>query len=418
MKLRWFFPMAIYAKGPSLEALSLEGNFKHEDFSVKFRLLGEKSAPLATPEKEKIYYSQIRSICFEVEDNKIGTFEESDYPRLFKFLISIINRVIRSIRNFGIIATAKEINPQGSEAERYLRRWKIEVSEDGERWIPLMKEDLWKDLLFGLMPEISEELDASLWPDIEESIQDNIVPVPEEEFCVNTIEYLKNGNFRMALVESVMCLEIVTSQYLEKYLTVHMKTPPNRIDMLLQPQLGLSARVAALLDLCLHPDDIKKIEFKNILTAIRWRNKIMHKTGHLPKNLPEDIIRRNIVSVLKLVSLLAMRRNQIEASPEMQKTSKAISEKLKVPLPNIWVTGRHRILMEFVFFVIPSNIPTPEVLDAISKEAIRLLSERDTRFKPEEHLYIRYFNFPRELLARWYKGTLHLVPSTKKETSY
>lgn len=407
--------MATYARGLSLDTLNMESRFNHEGYSIKFKLQGQEPKALTIPDEGEIFYTLINSLGFEVEGFEIDISNKSDYPRLLRFLIQIINRVIRSIRNFGIIATAKEIHPRDAEAERHLRRWNIEVSKDGEHWIPFVKEeDRWKDLIYVLMPETDEELNASLWPDIVESIQDDMLPAPEEEFRVNTIENLRNGNFRMALVESVMCLEIVTSQFLEKYLTVHKKTPPARIHRLLQPQLGLSAKVAALLDLCLHPDDIKKIEFNNILTAIEWRNRIMHKSGHLPANLSEEVIRRNLSSVLNLAALLAMRRNQVEASPEMQGLGKTISEKLKVPFPSIWVTGRHRILMEFVFFVLPNTIPAPELLEEISKEAIRLLTERDSRFKAEEHLYIRFLNFPRELLALWVKGSLHAVPPSKK----
>jgi len=418
MKIRWFFPLAINAKGSSPEALSLGSKFTHADFSVNFMLNEENPANLDVPDKEKNHFRLIRGISFDVENKKIKKLEESDYPSLFMNLVPIINRVIRSIRNFGFIATAREINPRNFEAESYFRKWRIEICKDSVSWNPLLKKEPWEALLYAMFPKTNDELDASLWPDILESIKDNRVPAPEEEFIINTIEYLKERNYRMALVESVICLEIVTNQYLEKYLSIHMKIPKDRIEKLLQPQVGLSARVAVLLNLCLHPDDIKKIELNNTITAIRWRNKIMHKTGNLPDNLPENITLRNITSVLQLADLLARRRNQVEASPDMQEISKTISEKFKVPYPNIWVTGRHRILMEFVFFVFSNDIPAPEILEKISLEASRLLSERDPRFEPEEHLYIKYLNLAKKLLARWYDGKLHLVPSAKKENNH
>jgi len=418
MKVRWHYPLVTFAKGSSPEALILSSEFKHEGLNVKFNLSGEKPFSFNLSEEEKIYGRKVNIIDFLIEEIESIPIEESDYPSLLKLLVPIINRVLRGIRNFGFMAAVNEINPLEMEAERYLRRWDIEVSKDEEYFAPILKKDPVKDFLFILIPEKIDELDVLLWADIEESIQDDIAPSPEQEFLVDTLEYLKNRNYRMSLVESIMCLEVVTNQYLEKYMALYKKIPRDRIDKLLQPQLGLSARIAALLDFCLDPDDIAKIEFNNVLTAIRWRNHVMHKTGHLPNNLPEDKIQKNIISVLELVSLLAMRRNQIETSPEMQKIGKMISEKLNVPLPNILATGSHRVLIEFVFFVIPSNFPKTQVLEEIAQEASKLLSERDPRFIPEKHLYIKYYLFPREIRARWYKGTLHLVPSNKKEIGH
>jgi hypothetical protein len=104
--------------------------------------------------------------------------------------------------------------------------------------------------------------------------------------------------------------------------------------------------------------------------------------------------------------LLARRRDQIIASPEMQEIGKKLSERFSVPIPTIWLLQKHRILIDLVFFVIPSNLPGAGVLESIAKEASDLLSTRDPRFRPNDHLYIKFSAFPNDVRARWYDGHL------------
>jgi len=411
MKLRCKVPLSTYVLGHSAEALNLESQFKHDDISVKLKLMGEKSLAPVEAEKDKLFICKVNSISLFIEEVEIDV-KESEYPKLLRFLTPIINRVFRNIRNFGTVAHVNEIYPEDQDAEHYLWRWAVEISEDGKSWQNIVTDEPWKYFFYMQRTEPTGELRSSNWPDIEEAIQDNLAPPPEQEFVINAIEYLRNRNYRMALLESIICLEIVLNQHLSKYLSINMKISKGRINKFLSPQLGLTARVSALLNLCLHSKDVKQVEFNNVLKAINWRNHIIHKTGHLPKDLPEGTIYQNINSVLNLVLLLAQRRNQIETSPDMQQIGKNISEKHDAPIPNIWLVDRHRFLVEFVFYVIPSDFPEVQVLEALALEASTQLSARDRRFNPQEHLYIRYYSF-RDLKALWYKGSLHIVQTTQ-----
>lgn len=407
MKLRCKIPLSTYVLGPSAEDLNLESQFKHDNIFVKLKLLGEKPLTPEKAEKDKFYICKVHSIFLFIEEIEIDV-KESEYPRLLRFLTPIINRVLRNIRNFGAVVHIKEIYPEDQDAEHYLWRWTVEISEDGKSWQNIITDEQWKPLLYMQRTEPTGELRSSSWPDIEEAIQDNLAPPPEQEFVTNAIEYLRNRNYRMALLESIICLEIVMNQHLSKYLSINKKISQRRINNFLSPQLGLTARISALLNLCLHSEDIKQVEFNNVIKAIRWRNHVIHRTGHLPKNLPESTIYQNINSILNLVFLLAHRRNQIDISPDMQQIGKNISEKHKAPIPNIWLVDRHRFLVEFVFYVIPSNFPEAQVLENLALETSTQLSARDRRFNPQEHLYIRYYSF-RDIKARWYKGSLQMA---------
>ncbi len=406
MKIRWHYPLALFINCPSPDALNLAGEFMHKGSAVRYGLPGDKPKSIQTPDKGEVFFSTVRAISFFIEDIKPASIQEAEFPQLLRLMVSVMNCVLRSIRNAGVVSTAKEINPLESEAEKLFRRWAVEVSDDGENWSRLHKEDPAKDFLWMLFPDDIGELESTLWPDIEESIQDDINPSPEQEFVVNCFEYLHQRNYRMAVVESVLCLDIVTSQFLNGYLASYKKIPPHRIKEFLRPQLGLSARISGLLDLCLHPDDIKKIEFNKVLATINWRNEIIHKSGHLPQSLPEANIREYISSVLQLVFLLSGERNQIETMPEMQGIGMELSKRTSAPFPNIRVVGKHKVIMEFNIFPIPADFPGPDKLEEIAQEAVKLLSKRDKRFKAEEHLYIRFYCFPKKLRAYWSKGVL------------
>lgn len=417
MKVRWHFPLALYINGPSPDALNLAGEFTHKGLAVRYELPGDEPNSIQTPDKGQVFFRTVRAISFYIDDIKPASVQEAEYPQLLRLMVSVMNRVLRSIRNAGVVSAAKEINPLETETDKLFRRWAVEISDNGENWSRILKEDPAKDFLWMLFPDNIGELESSLWPDVEEAIQDDINPPPEQEFVVNCFEYLHQRNYRMAVVESVMCLDIVTSQYLNSYLASYKKIPPHRIKEFLRPQLGLSARISGLLDLCLHPDNIKKIEFNKVLATINWRNEIIHKSGHLAQNLPEGIIRNYISNVLELVFLLSRERNQIETMPEMQVIGAEISKRTSAPFPNIWVVGKHKVIMEFNIFPVPADFPGADKLEEISQEAIRLLSERDRRFKAEEHLYIRFYRFPKELRAYWSKGILTIVPITSSEIS-
>ncbi len=352
MLIRWHFPLALSIRGASLKALHLSTEFQHKGLSVKVEVSGDKPSSYEIPDKGEIFFSTARAINFLIQDADAGYTQEAEYPRLLRLMVPIMNRVLRSVRNSGVVSSAREINPPDSKASRLFRSWAVEISDDGINWSRLMKEDKFQEFMMVLFPENMAELDSSLFSSIEEAIQDDISPPPEQELVVNCFEYLDDRNYRMAVVESVMCLDIVTSQYLNSYLATYKSIPASRIKKFLQPQLGLSARVAGLLDLCLNEEDRKKIDFDKILKTISWRNGIIHESGHLPSDLREDTITENVLRVLGLVFLLSQERDQAISWPQMRGIGKEVSERTGSPVPHIWIRGRHRVIMELLYFTV------------------------------------------------------------------
>lgn len=420
MKLCFKVPFNSYLAGPSSESLNLQTSFEEDGYLVKMVIEGNGPLELKDGPPETKYFRKTTYLSFEItlgeassenlQNFKLLVKEESQRLKLFSLFVSIINRALCSIRNFGVVAHIQEVRPIDSEIESYFRKWDVKFSENNEVYqtiFPATTGLLQGLLYFSASDQEIPELRVSDWPDIEEAIQDKLKPAPEQEFLTNAIEFLRIRNFRMALLESVICLEIVLTQYLRAFLSVRKNIPNERIGKFLTHQLGLSSRLSGLLDITLGREDLNKINIQKILKAVEWRNHIVHKTGRLPKELKEDTLRDGISSILTLAILLALRRDQIQAEPRLQKIAKEMSDDNKVPIPTIWAMQRHHILVEIQFFF--DEIPESHVFEKVSKDLAIKLKERDPRFEANKHLFIRFLQFPKKTIARWRRGYLEII---------
>ena len=424
MKLKLKIPLYFYLSGPTEQSLEVETSFEHDDVKVNLRFVGENPLTFPKGSDDSKVFSHVKYAEFVLEDTdpqqsrlaKIVT-TEPDYVQILKYLLPIVNRVLCSIRNWGLVAFVAELNPRDDDAKKYIQRWDVQSSEDGENWQAVVKPEtgLLSVLLssFFLNDEKAGNLHVKNWSDIEEAIQDNLEPPPEQEFLTNSIEHLNLGNFRLALVEAIICLEIVLTQFLQVFLSIDKRISKSRINDFLSPQFGLKAKVSALLDLILDPNDLKKINVDNVRTAVEWRNGVIHKTGHLPQGVPEEELRRKINDVLSLALLLGRKREQISSSPELQRIGNQLSQKFRLPNPTILGLGRHRILLDFDF-LLSSEIPQDleEVLKSVADETSSIFTTKDSRFNAAEHLHIRFlvlFPFPQKVKARWRNNKIEVV---------
>lgn len=341
------------------------------------------------------------------------------YPELLSLLASFINVLHRNIRNFGMIPDVNEIYPIKDYAKNYLNRWNVEICEKNGSWRKIIPEPkkLEENLFLLLLPSYEEPkkypimIESDKWQDIKFAIKANREPPPEHEFMVNAIEFIRLRNWRLALLESITCLEIVLSQFLREYFK-HKNVPPNSIDKFFKPAgIGLTARISVLLNITLSPVYLSIINIDNVIKAIEWRNIILHRTGHLPKNLNPEDVKNTIWNVLKLVDILSLEREQLKASPEMKSIGEEISKNYNISIPKIWILRNHEIFIKFVFFYIEDieRLLKENILNELIKSISDRLSKRDKLFKANKHLHISFSKFPKEVFARWHKGKFELV---------
>ena len=220
--------------------------------------------------------------------------------------------------------------------------------------------------------------------------------------------WLSVRNYRLALLEAIVCLEIVLSQFLENYLLINKGFSRNRVMKVLGKDVGLTPRVGLLLDLVLTQGELKSLGIGDVLKAINWRNTVVHKTGHLPPGLSDNEAQDCIFGVLHLADVLAGKRTQIVASPESKDVAQFIALAFKVPLPTISLIRHHRRVVQFQFFI-SDEFPSEEKMKEIAEAVARRIQERDRRFKPEEHLHIRFSDFPQKTIAVWSRGMLEVI---------
>jgi hypothetical protein len=420
MFLRFLIRQTIYLIGRNRDELDISVNFNHASYAVKLTMPGEEVFEIPKAADFGRFCRIAIGLQFELTDEGKATPPLSELAKvenhsdLLRLMREVAIKVFRAIRNFGIIPEMPETLPEGStqrgDFKSELRKWNPEISSDGKSWVeicPFQKlgEALIFYKLYGQEEFEKAELNVFLWPEIVEALEDNKNPTPENEFLTNAIGHLRMQNFRLAVIDSIIGLEIVLTQFLSNYLGISKGIPKKRIENFLSPEMGITARLSASLNLTLHESYLKKIDFDKVLKVVQWRNAIVHKTGGLP-SIPEDNLRENISAVLKLIGLLAERRDDEAARIEKEKIAEAL--KTKEPLfITIWVKPAHRVLIEIEYSWYPIPSDYREKIDTLITRAAQLLKERDRRFNPEKHLAIHFKNFGKSL-GRFINGSFTL----------
>lgn len=421
MIIRFKVPFKVYIIGPSLNSLNVKSSFKHENYIVNFSFLS-KDEPIkvdGAPQIEK-YSKNIDHLSFEIKADEssikgkklLDLFEDKEKRYdLLLFLTKIVNRVLRNIRNYGMVHNIHEIKPKPNETKALLHRWDVEISKNGKEFLPIMEKP--KDLtelliIYRIGRDIPLISIPKQWIDVEEAIKEDLESPPELEFSTNAMGFLRERNNRMALLESVTCLEIILSQYLREFLEKRKGISHNKINNFLSPNLGLTNRISVILDLTLGKKKLNEsnIDKKIILEGINCRNTIVHKTGHLPKNINDDRLIKIVINTLALAVVLARERYQIVAEPSLKEISKDIAKKHKIPTPTIQAFPRHQIFAQVIFLF--EEIPNRNIIKEICEDLIIRLSERDGHFNRNKHLFFKFSKFPDDkTIARWQSGKLY-----------
>lgn len=421
MIIRYKYPFSAFINGSSKEALTLTTHFNEQEASVKVTIDADEPMELKDATPDMKYFCSTKSISFiivikEADANGLiplkDIYEKEDLDKITPFIILIINRVLRSIRNYGTVAHVDEIIPSKENAMSFLRYIEAEISTDGVKYIALVPppEQLW-EMLSGYYSRAEKpSINSINWPDIEEAIQEQLKPKPENEFFTNSIEFLRKGNMRMAIIESIICLEIVLTRYLKAYLKNKKKIPSERVDKkFLSSQFGLTARIAGLLNLTLEENDLKNVDIDKVLKTINWRNCIVHKTGHIPEHLTDEVLSDGIISVLSLSTVLSRKHSLLVSEPKMREIAKIIADKHGIPMPNI-MSWKHFASVDINLFF--ANFPGADTLNQIVKDISDELQALDNRFIPEACLYVRFMRFPNKVIARFSKGNLIIIDNS------
>jgi len=423
MHFRFTIPHNIHLVGDSRDALNISASFVHKGYSILLTFSGEKIFELEKVQKAFKFYRVTEGLNFILTDKESRVRPLDDLIRSYSDLLlmmrGIAGRVFSSIRNFAVVPELPETLPKKSaeteDVETELRMWAPGTSTDGESWTKMFPPDglLGLDTFAsgGSLASLSSEsadLNVFYWPDVCEALEGNKEPPPELEFYTNTIGHVRQKNYRLAILESIICLEIVLTQFLTEYLTVTIELPKRRLIKFLSSDIGLTARLSALLNLTLHQSFLQDIDLDKVIKVVEWRNRVMHKTGRLPAGIPEDALRDGIFAVLSLVKLLAERRDNAAAGPELQIIREALHQKEDKCLFQIWLMPSHRVRIDIEFFTMRSSSEYRKFI-ALVEQADKLLKNRDEYFEVSKHLTIHFKVLGGETLGWFIAGSLRMV---------
>jgi hypothetical protein len=443
MKLTFKYPFEISILGNSPEDFEFSAKFESNGYLilVSFDFLNSKPSILKKPDYifGYKYILFTKSLNFKIEESKKKNLKNlsvliipDNHPDLLEFLTIFINKVLNAIRNFGMVAEVNEIHPEKKETEYHLRYWNIEIIDNEDKKKKLFPDDVdfpfFLDYIYKLKSSTAGEnplMYSHTLPDIIERIEDDISIPPEKEFLTNAIGFWRSKNYRMAVVESIIGLEIVLSQFLRAYLKKYTSIQKKEIkDFLFR--IGLKHKISVVLKLpFVLSENLKYINFSNVIEVISWRNDIVHEKGKLDSNLKNGELRDGISSVITLANILARQREQIKYSSDFEKISNTIEEKYKeseyyIPKPAIsFGTFRHHITVKFTFIppvlhLINKKLPPENIIEQLAHELSNLILKLDKRFDVKKHLHISFRELTtNEIYARYYNGKVEILKEYK-----
>lgn len=399
MLVRFHIPQRITLYGPKGSALDVCTSFLFKRIHVDVCLPGALVGQFPSPHDSQIIYS-----TRQAENIQVVLRDRTDHPYLqdcislperqedfIKLVTRLALRILTVIRHIGGCPEIPVTLP-GQDAIDRLRRWGIERSTDGQQWEKLFLNSteeslglgLWAFGLFGSFTGMAW-LHVRQWPRIAETLEENKKIQPEDEFYTNATKHLADDNLRLAVLEAVICLEIVLTEFLRTDMSVTKGFKNEQIEKFLE-STDLTSRLSGVLGYAIDKSYLKRID--KVFMTVRWRNKITHSTGNIPEEISRDTVKEGIDAVLRLARGLAERRDGILAQEGLNKIATLLKKSWENILTiNIRQLPWHEVDIEMWLFPIPSE----ETMNNMANDASRILAERDKRFVSEEHLKIRFY---------------------------
>jgi hypothetical protein len=412
MRIRLSVPLNLFLNSPHEALLDLPPlTFEHNESVVLVVLKG--AAPLKVDSGSEPYFRTIHECQIEVRPKSqaahklLELVQSNNFAELSNLLMPIVNKALLAIRNFGSVTTAREYKPE-QKPEKLLRAWatKARIHREWREVAPKPPQKPF-DLFYGLtgLDQNVERgsLSVSHWPDIEEALIEGLKPNAEQEFLTNALQHLREENLRLALVEATVCLEIVLSEYLKLYFALKRKFSKRKIGSLLN-NVDLMSRVGLIVDSMLTYDERRDAQVDKVLQAIKLRNGIIHKTGHLDPSVPLEEVQDVISAMLNLALTLSRKKEKIKAEPEVRQIAEAIATDFNCPKPEIEILKHHEVSATFSFhgktplylraigrsLPVDDKIPDEKGLKEIIKSLASKLKERDSYFDVKKHLTAKF----------------------------
>ena len=395
-------------------------NFNYKKYNCFLKLKSEKDI-IENKEGEKITYTRnYHGISIMIEDNSKGIIEkyvkEKSMMQILELINIISNRCLLIFRNYGNLTKIKEFSLQldmvdkeqfksffmmldtkiknDLEYEKILKYWGFEID--------FAKEftSIW--LQKGYFNVYDEEyLGYKIWLEIKNALENNLEVTEERYFFVNSLEHIYNHNIRLAVIETVISLEILVTKYLKDYLKFK-NIPNDRIGNLINPNIGIYSMVSVLLDLSIEEDVMKFFKIDEVLKLINLRNDIIHNNKQIPKesSKQKEILNQIAASHILCNWLVGFCNKRINIKALLKNTQTSYDiENIEIKcLPD------NPIIVLSVYLKEYSN----ELINKINFSIISILKDfrgYEKLFNEKEHLNIRYAH-NKKVIVKFSNGEL------------
>jgi hypothetical protein len=378
MKLRYMIPLTVFAYASRDDDFALNGAYDDEGLSVAYRLIGVDPVDNADPAIPFPRMMACTGLEIEIDDQDSGVLRPLVAPEEWQALVAILtkiaNRILRAVRNIGISTNVAEIKFEPVAAGSYLRQWQVATVEaDHAHELvtsePAVFEEVWR-VVFSGMEFRYGELFTIRWPAIQDAVRENREPGPGQEFIVNAMEHVRRGNLRYALLEAVIGLEIAMMSFMRLFLE-RRGIPKNRIEQFLSPTLTLHDRISVLLDLTSRSGEVEGRDIDPVITAIKWRNQIVHRHGKIPNGIPNKDVSERIWATIRLAGFLETRYQELNADPEMRAVASEVTDELGrslgTPLILLSSPEPHHYVADIVYIadVLPDRAGLQAIVDRL-----------------------------------------------------
>ena len=266
------------------EELHFEKTFKYEhkghtyDCKVE-AIVGNASEEDFREGKRWIARSDLEVV---IEENAEASLESlSKDSEFVELVIGVVNACIRSFRYSGNLQGFEEISLSYWE-ELVFQKLNVEVCKEADEWAPANEEPLRAFILKDLVER--QYFDVGRTDTVNNSIDLGGSISPEREFMINSMHHLNSRNYRLAIIEAVVSIEIFLSFVIDEYLFFQSFMPEAKRKKFVESTLPLGVKLRGLLYFMLREEDLEAIDMEKVLTVVTWRNRIMHG----PKNVDGD----------------------------------------------------------------------------------------------------------------------------------
>lgn len=366
-------------------------------------------------------YIAVNSIIYTITNLRQDDYPEGqDFPgltaQLGKDILSIHNRTVEVLRGrlkgwqLSPIETPREF-------KTYLTGWRTQYRR-GERGRFSTYTFASTGGLRGLLETYQSHnfpqtlhFDHPQIEDVSEWLEENKPITVTEQLLVQAMEAEQSNNLRLAILNYMTALE----QKLFEYLNIKLEQKlgqglKEKIKLFLRSDnTRFEDRIFVILPLVIHDSWLRDIDMEKIKIAIEARNKIAHgETVIVVDRYAQTDWATVFSNVRSLVEALTRASILSEASSEIKQMANEIHATYET-YPTIWVHKHHRVSADIILYSGDSR--DEATFNSMADKLSQKRREQDTRFIPENHLTIDFYEFPKKRFARWKNNQVTFVES-------